>query len=235
MTAAQGLHGQSGVPAAPGRSPSTESPVPLPGAPFKCRAATLAVAVGWLILGPASLVAAQVRVGPVLGASLIEQRDTSLSHGPLDDEITVGRTILVGAVIDFKLTDHDHIDAEVTFGPYHNDVERSCVSPIEPCTPAPFKSVSWGMHYGMQYVRTFSERTWRPYAAAGLGVKSYVYEEPFETENASPTLSLAVGVEQQRRPAVRFEFRTIVVRDNPLLLGKTQVELQARAALLLGR
>jgi hypothetical protein len=35
-----------------------------------------------------------------------------------------------------------------------------------------------------------------------------------------------------RRSPVRVEFRAIVVRDNPLLLSKTQIEWQARATWL---
>jgi hypothetical protein len=185
------------------------------------------------VLTPVMVLAGDVRIGPTFGVSFIEHKDTSLTHGPLHDEVTVGPTVLAGVTVDFRLTPHDHVDAEFAIGPYHNDVERSCVSSITPCTPTPFKSASHAMLYGMQYVRTFGARSWLPYLTAGVGVKSYAYQEEFEPENASATLTFGVGAEMNRRSPLRVEFRTMIVRDNPLLLGKTQVELQARVTWLL--
>lgn len=177
---------------------------------------------------------AQVRIGPTIGFSLLERQDTSLTHGPLVDEVTVGRTLLAGVTVEVPFTVHDHLGFEIAIGPYHDDVERSCINraPEPPCTPVPFKSVSRAVLYGMQYLRTFGLRPWRPYVAGGIGVKAYAYEEEFEPENVSPTLMVALGAERNRRHPVRFEVRTVIVQDNALLLGKTQVELQARATFL---
>lgn len=79
-----------------------------------------------LILVPSPLFAQGVRVGPTFGASLLERRDTSLTHGPLVDEITVGRSLLAGVTVDLSFTPHDRLAFEAMIGPYHNDVERSC-------------------------------------------------------------------------------------------------------------
>jgi hypothetical protein len=57
----------------------------------------------------------------------------------------------------------------------------------------PFKAVSYAFLYGLQYLRTFGDATWRPYAAGGLGVKAYRYEE-FNPENVSPTIAGVIGV-----------------------------------------
>jgi hypothetical protein len=170
--------------------------------------------------------------------SLLEHRDTSLSHGPLVDEVTVGRTVLVGAAVDVQFTAHDHLGFEFLIGPYRHDVERSCINFAvgPPCSLTPFKAVSYAFLYGLQYLRTFGDATWRPYAAGGLGVKAYRYEE-FNPENVSPTIAGVIGVQSQTRHVFRFELRTLVVQDNPLLLGKTQFEMQARGSWLfsLGR
>jgi hypothetical protein len=170
-----------------------------------------------------------------VGASVLEHRDTSLTHGPLRDEVTVGRTVLVGAAVDVQFTAHDHVGFEFLVGPYQNDVERSCIDrgggPA--CTLTPFKKVSRGFHYEMQYLRTFGDAAWRPFAGGGLGVKAYRYEE-FTPENVSPTIAGTAGVQRQGRQVFRIELRTLIVQDNPLLLGKTQVEMQARVAWLVG-
>ena len=187
-----------------------------------------------MVVVPSVLSAQQVRIGPTIGASLLEHRDTSLTHGPLVDEITVGRTVLAGVTVDLRFTPHDRLAFEIVLGPYHNDVERSCITRAgqPPCTLAPFRSVSRGVLYGMYYVRTFGSRRWAPYVAGGLGVKAYAYEEELEPENVSPTFTAAFGVERDRRHPIRVEVRAMVVQDNPLLLGKTQFELQARATFL---
>lgn len=198
------------------------------------RIVTLCVA---LVLVPSVLSAQEIRIGPAVGLSLLEHRDASLTHGPLVDEITVGRSLLVGVTVDLAFTPHDRLAFDVMIGPYHNDVERSCINRIgpgfsSPCTPEPFRSVSRGIVYGMQYLRTFGSRAWTPYVAGGLGVKIYAYQEEFEPENACPTYTVAFGAESHRGYPVRVELRTVVVQDNPLLLGKTQAELQVRATLL---
>lgn len=186
-----------------------------------------------LVMSWSAARAQEVRLGPVGGVSILEQRDTSLAHGPLVDEIVTGRTILAGVALDVALTGHDHLGLELLIGPYGNDVERSCInrSLEPPCTLAPFKRVSRGLLYGMYYLRTFGASRWRPLVAGGLGVKRYTYEE-FEPENASPTVSAAFGLERHAPHRLRVELRTIIVQDNPLRLGKTQVELQARASWL---
>ncbi len=181
-----------------------------------------------------NLLLAQVRVGPTIGASLLEHHDTSLTHGPLVDDVTVGRTAVAGAIVDVSFTAHDHLTFEVVVGPYHNDVERSCINRAgEPaCTPEPFKSVSRGILYGMQYLRTFGRHAWMPVVGGGIGVKTYTYESDFEAGNASPTISGTFGVERERGFPARLEVRALFVRDNPLLFGKTQFEMQARATFL---
>jgi hypothetical protein len=197
------------------------------------RTALIAVALGFV---PALLSGQQIRMGPTFGASLLERRDTSLSHGPLRDEITVGRTLLAGGTLDVRFTGHDHLTVEFAIGPYHNDVERSCIerAGLGPCELVPFRSVSRAILYGMQYLRTFGGGVWRPYVSGGAGVKAYSYRETFDDRGnvSRAALSGSFGSQREGRYPFRVEVRTIVVPDNPLLLGKTQFELQARATIL---
>lgn len=193
----------------------------------------LGVAIGVLGCATAPAFAQTVRFGPIAGLSVLERKDTSLTHGPLVDEITLGRTPVVGGTVDVQFTPHDHLAAEILFGPYHHDVERSCVTTLfQECTPVPFRSVSRAVLYGMQYLRTFGDARVRPYVVGGIGVKQYRYEGEFERPNASPEVHAAFGVQAGERHLFRAELRTLVVQNNPLLLDKTQVEVQLRATWL---
>lgn len=203
----------------------------VPRLAFRCRLATIVAVVGFAV----PVGAQTVRVGPVAGLSMIERTDTSLTHGPLLDEITLGRTFIAGGALDVQFGSQDHLGVEILVGSYHNDVERSCVTTLfQECTPVPFRRVSRGLLYGMQYLRAFGHSRVRTYAAGGVGVKQYWYDGSFERPHASPAIHAAFGVEAGERHLFRAEGRMLVVQNNPLLLEKTQVEIQARATWLFG-
>lgn len=182
-----------------------------------------------------ALVGAQVRVGAEVGYSMLERKDTSLTHGPLEDEVTLGRTWLIGAVVDVRFTEHDSLAFEFVYGPYDNDVDRYCIYSFtsNACPSSVGQSVSRALLYGMQYVRSFGRASWRPFMAGGFGVKRYWYGDDYVQSTAtSPTLSIAVGAETTRRIPVRLELRTVFVDSHPLLHGAHQIELQARLTVL---
>jgi hypothetical protein len=182
-----------------------------------------------------ALVGAQVRVGAEVGYSMLDRKDTSLSHGPLEDEVTLGRTWLIGGVVDVRFTEHDSLAFEFVYGPYANDVDRYCIYSFSSnaCQPVVGQSVSRALLYGMQYVRSFGGASWRPFVAGGFGVKRYWYGDDYVQSTAtSPALSVAVGAETARRIPVRLELRTVFVDSHPLRQGAHEVELQARLTVL---
>jgi hypothetical protein len=190
-----------------------------------------------VLMTPVALLAGEVRVGLIGGASVLERKDTSLTHGPLQDEITVGRTWLAGAAIDIRFTDHDSLAFEFVYGPYHRDVERSCMKNLATgrCDLEAFNAVSGAFLYGMQYARSFGQSAWRPFAGVGFGIKRWSYQEEWAGSVSRASLSLSVGAESHTRTPVRLEFRTMIVPQNPFLLDKTQIEMQARVTILLSR
>ena len=180
--------------------------------------------------------AAQVHAGPVVGYSLLERKDTSLSHGPLEDEVTLGRSWLLGGAVDVRLTGHDTLTAEFLYGPYHNDVDRYCIWNVsswpQVCEPAVLMETTHVIHVGVQYARTFGQGRWRPYVGGGIGMKRYAFrDEYFGPSTASTVLSAAGGIEAATRVRMRIEVKAMFVLNNPLLYQLEhgeQFELQAR-------
>ncbi len=189
-----------------------------------------------LLLGAATAASAQVRLAPVAAFSLLQVKDTSLSHGPLRDEVTIGRTWLVGAAADVRFTEYDSLAFEVALGPYHNDVDRGCISryPEWNCSPSPFTSVSHAVLYGMQYVRAFGRGSWRPFVGGGFGIKQIFKKEDYAPDKTLPVISMGGGVESATRMPVRMELRTLFVRGHPFLDDKNEIELHARVSVLIG-
>jgi hypothetical protein len=194
---------------------------------------TLVGAILFALLPTVTARAGEVSVGPVAGYSLLEHVDTSLTHGRLRDEITLGRTWLVGAAIDLAPTPHDHVTFEFVYGPYHNDVERSCITNGATCELEPFNSVSASFLYGIQYLRSFGAAAWRPIVGGGFGIKQQEFEEDYLIDNVSATISFSAGVDATS--GVRLEGRGIFVRQNAFRLDKNHFELQARVTVLFGR
>jgi len=197
------------------------------------------VVVALMLVLPA-VAAAQVHAGPIVGYSLLERKDTSLSHGPLRDEVTLGRSWLLGAVVDVRLTGHDALAVEFLYGPYHNDVDRYCIwnmstSP-QVCKPAVLMQTTHAIHFGVQYARNFGRGRWRPYAGCGIGVKRYAFsDEYFGPSTTSAVFSAAGGIEAATRVPIRIEVKAMFVRNNPLLYQldqRQQFELQARFVVL---
>jgi len=198
------------------------------------------VVVGVLVIGLSAAVPApaQVRLAPVVGVTLLEQKDTSLTHGALRDEVTSGRSLLAGGAVDLRFTDHDSLAFELVYGPYHNDVDRYCIVSItadQACEPMTGLSVSHVLLYGMHYTHAFGQGGWRPYAGGGFGVKRVSFSEDYLETKALPAISAAAGVESTSRTPVRVELRMLFMTGHPFLYDKNQIELQARLSVLLGR
>jgi hypothetical protein len=183
---------------------------------------------------------ARVSAGPVVGYSLLERKDTSLTHGALRDEVTLGRSWLLGGVVDVRVTRHDTLAVEFLYGPFHNDMDRSCVWQVstspQVCDPAVLMETTHATHFGVQYARIFGRGHWRPYAGAGIGVKRYAFrDESFGPSTTSAVFSVAGGLEAAARMPIRIEIKAMFVRNNPLLHQldqREQFELQTRFVIL---
>jgi hypothetical protein len=177
---------------------------------------------------------AQLRLGPVAGYSMLERTDTGLSHGPLRDAAAVGRTWLLGLVLDGRLTEDDIVSAEFVWGPYRNDRDRYCIenSLTFDCAPQVARETSHAFVAGLQYARMMGRSSWRPYVGGGFGLKRYSFESEFESPTTRAALLATTGVRSTGRRPVRFEVTAIVVPNHPILNDKTQFELQARVVAL---
>ncbi len=177
---------------------------------------------------------AQVRVGPLAGYSFLEHTDTSLSHGPLTDAATVGRTVVVGAVLDGRLTERDVVSAEFVWGPYRNDLDRYCISNLNTfeCEPQVSSEVSHAFVVDLQYARIVGSSSWRPYVGGGFGFKRYSFRSTFKGPVTSAAVLATGGVRSGGRRPVRIEVTALIVPRHPILNDKTQFEMQARLVAL---
>ena len=183
---------------------------------------------------PAS--ATDVRLGLMGGASLLERKDTSLTHGPLTDEVTLGRSVLGGLAFELDFG-RDRLAFEGTYGPYHNDVDRSCIERVtgDQCVPEPLFSTSHVLFYGMHYRHLFGDGGWRPSLGLGIGGKKYSFKEDFASPTETgPAFDASLGAETAGRTAFRVEARGVYITNNPLIQGRSQFELQLRASVLFG-
>jgi hypothetical protein len=194
-----------------------------------------------LVLALPAAATAQVHAGPIVGYSLLERKDTSLSHGPLRDEVTLGRSWLLGGVVDVRLTGHDTLTVEFLYGPYHDDVDRYCVWRVsvspQVCEPAVLMETTHASHFGVQYARNFGRGRWRPYAGVGIGVKRYAFRDEYSgPSTTSAVFSVAGGIEAATRVPIRIEVKAMFVGNNPLLYQleqRGQFELQTRFVVLM--
>ena len=208
--------------------------------PFRIAVCLVALATSLVIL-PGPSATAQVRVGPLGGYSLLEHVDRSQSHGPLDDAATVGRTWLLGAVLDAHLTRRDVLSVEFVWGPYHNDVDRYCISNSMTfeCQPGTTSQTSHAVIVDLQYARVLGGGSWRPYLGGGLGFKRYSFErEPYWSSGGYPAsfraaIAATGGVRSTGRLPIRIEGTALFVPNHPILNDKLQFELQARVIALL--
>jgi hypothetical protein len=178
--------------------------------------------------------AADWRLGPFAGASLLTRKDTSLTHATLTDEVTLGRSVLGGLALEVGF-ENDRLAFEGAIGPYRSDIDRSCITPVPGplCTPEPTTSTSHVLFYGMHYRHLFGDAGWRPSLGLGLGGKKYSFKEEFlSSGEASPTFEASIGAERAGRTALRIEARGVYVTNNPLILDRSQFELQVRMTVL---
>ena len=150
-----------------------------------------------LVLVFPAVAAAQVHAGPVVAYSLLERKDTSLSHGPLRDEVTLGRSWLLGGVVDVRLAEHDTLAVEFLYGPYRNDEDRYCVWNVsrwpQVCEPAVLMETTHAIHVGIQYARTFGRGRWWLYAGGGIGVKRYAFRDEYFGPSTTSAVFSAAG------------------------------------------
>jgi hypothetical protein len=184
--------------------------------------------------------AAEVNLGALVGASLLERKDTSFSHGPLEDEVTLGRTILGGVVLGLRLEGRHEVALEFVVGPYQNDVERSCVGiQGSSCQPVPFSASSHAVLYGLHYTFVFRPNRNSAFVGFGMGAKKYSYDDTlYDPGKQASSLAVhgTVGLEFRRKARLRLETRVIFVSVNPFLRyssggDASQVELQIRASI----
>jgi len=184
--------------------------------------------------------AAELTVGALAGASVLERKDTSFSHGPLHDEVTLGRTILGGMVLGLRLEGRHEVALEIAGGPYSNDVERSCVRYWDgSCPPLmPLTAASRAVLYGLHYRLLLQPGRKSAFVGFGMGAKKYSYDDtlfvPGGDRASSVALHGAVGAEFPGKAHFRLETRVILVSFNPFLryVNKTsQVELQIRVSI----
>lgn len=195
-----------------------------------------------LVFAIPGLAGAQVRVGATASYSLLERQDTSGSGTWYRDEVTLGRSWLVGGTIDVQFGDSDYLTFDGTYGPYHNDTERNCYqrhSDPTPCQPQESVAGAGSLAIGVHYVRTFGSGRWRPYLGGGGGIKNtwYRYADWWgdAVSAGSYSLSASVGAELRQRFPLRLELRTVYLTDSMLAPGSGRWELQARATFFLTR
>jgi hypothetical protein len=183
--------------------------------------------------------AAELTVGALVGASVLETKDTSLSHASLQDEVTLGRTILGGVVLGLRLEGRHEVALEIAGGPYSNDVERSCIWIQGPlCQLMPFKAASRAVLYGLHYTFMLQPHRKSAFVGLGMGAKKYSYDDtlfvPGDDRASSVAVHGAVGAEFPGKADFRLETRVILVTFNPFLSSgrkASQVELQIRASI----
>ncbi len=183
--------------------------------------------------------AVDLSLGVLAGAQLLEQKTTEVSHGPLTDEITLGRTVLGGLFLDLAAGEGHHLTFEGAIGPYHNDVERVCYyDEHAPCSSLqPIIATSYAIHYGIHYSFVFKEAGASPFFGLGIGGKAYSYDEDLGGDS-SFAFQGSLGLEFPGRTPWRLEARCVLVPHNPYLQphvptfldNARQVELQVRVS-----
>lgn len=192
-----------------------------------------------LAAGPAcGLAAAEFRLGPTLGGSLLARTYRHMSQPRIIDEVRLGPTVLGGVTGEFRLNAHDHVGLEVVLSPSHGDYAGACLPTAPSCQEFASPGVTLAVQAQMRYLRAFGQRAWRPVLGAGLGVKGYRYDpQGILTDHWSGTLDLGIGGERAGRHGVRVELRGVRVHRNPLFTYYTTgpratYELQLRLGLL---
>lgn len=199
------------------------------------------VAVALAVLPGSTAFAGHLSIGPTVGASLLQQGpDTSLSHGPLQDEVTVGRTALFGLVAGMSFHGQNAVSLEFVAGPYPNDAERYCIAEFWPtyrCDMQTMPVVSHAFLYEARYTRSFGHGTWRPYVGGGAGFKTYSYEQSLRDDARTTFLMDAgLGVEIGRN-SLRLEIRPVYLAHHPPFQYEgaasaiSPIELQVRASI----
>lgn len=137
------------------------------------------------------------------GGQVLETSSGRVSQGRTTQEVTFGRTVLGGVSLDLGLGEREHLALEVAVGPYHNDIEWSCVyfDGHGCATLSPLFSTRRALLYGAHFSAAIGGRATRAVLGAGIGVKRYTFvNDPPPSYQRGPesaaTLHLMAGVER---------------------------------------
>jgi hypothetical protein len=194
-----------------------------------------------VLLALAPVAGGQVRLGAAAGYSMLETRE-GVGAGSFVSEGTAGRSWLLAGVVDVRFGEPDYLTFDVSYGPYGNDVQRSCYRPIgkTSCDLTLDYETVRALTVGVQYVRTLgNHRGWLPYLGVGPAIKAHWIRDVWSDEqrylNGAFALSFSAGAERTGRLPMRFELRTVYLTDHPFVQESHPLELQVRASVLLTR
>jgi hypothetical protein len=168
--------------------------------------------------------AADVSLAPAAGYQLLTHTSDGISHGPLREQIFLGRSVVGGAGLDVGFGGHHHVRLEAQVGPYHGDFDRFCIERITTvgifCDEDSLRDTRYALLAGADY--TYVSRTdgVSPVLGAGVGFKRYSLEDPDVTVPTTRLfLSAIAGVEIPSRAPVRLEARLLYLPEHPFLEG----------------
>jgi hypothetical protein len=207
-----------------------------------CLLAVLMAAVASAAEGP------EVSIGAIAGVQVLDQTSTQLSRGPVHDEVRLGRTVLGGVSIGFRFRERQDVIIEAVVGPYHNDIDRGCVTGYDPitgrleCETVVRASTRYAVLYGLHYSVLLRRRSPSLFVGFGAGAKTYAYAESDPQSQKATGLALdgAIGLELGGRAPFRVETRFVLLPESPYLVegadfggSGRQCELQLRASVRL--
>lgn len=182
-----------------------------------------------LSLAATPVAAADLSLAPVAGYQLLTHTSDGISHGPLNEEIFLGRSVVGGLGLDAAFGEGHHLRLEVQLGPYDGDFDRYCIERLTPagrfCDPQQLRDTRYALLAGGDY--TFAKRTGgvRPVIGAGLGLKKYVFVDPPPSlDSTGLVLRGIAGAEVGSRTPVRLEARLLYLPEHPFLVGAEDAE-----------
>ena len=205
---------------------------------------TLILAVATVLARPGE--PAELSVGAVVGAQLLETKSEGVSHGAVVDEVRFGRTWLGGLSLGLRMGTHHEAAVQVVAGPYRNDIDHYCIhtgSDLCSCRIGGGASTKYALLYDAQYSFRMRWGRMSPFIGAGIGAKRYTFRVspyPYQGSASSLAFHAALGAEAGERLPIRLEARGVMVRKNPYLdqadefgQSTTQYELQLRLGIRL--
>lgn len=204
--------------------------------PFRTTCLTVLV-----LLSLTPLAVGQVRLGASAGYSMLQTKETG-DDGSFVFEGTAGRSWLVAGVVDVQFGEPDYLTFDVSYGPYGDDVQRSCFRTVgkSSCAMTLDYETVRALTVGVQYVRTLGRhRGWLPFLGVGPAIKAHWIRDAWgpaqQYLNGALALTFSAGAERQGRFPMRLELRTVYLTDHPFVQESHPLELQVRASVFLTR